>query len=1040
MAERFGENPNYKGPPKEYVPEIGQRTPALSVNGRRSNYRGYHDLDLLRRLLKQIIQECDNTVSATAAALETYNLQILSTSLQDVQKAEWPSELGDPKDYISYHQYAAYENVDSRGAKYARKAYEDTVRGPAGTCALDVQHISIEIRNEAKRIEGFLDEYLGNVDDASEFRVLETFQDWAQMALKYSRIFKYIFEAGNEDAAQIPEEELSGLSKDQATSWQTLFKTKLNGFNDKLTSTLDSVKKDYAFQEQFYQQFLGPSLKFRLDVNPSLNDTMSQGFFANQAVSAERVFTDHIRSALADQVKRNSMFEQKFNELETLVKTRNSYTSYIKQLSTIGSAVKNPFVQVDISGEEKAALQEYGEKALTAAQENNTFTSGHADLTGRDADDAHSQYILKAGDTLAGALAFADGATIDGIRPSQHTHSGEDGSEPIPGSSLVPGTLETKSVQRSEGVGIPRELRVLEQKQQVGEDAISIKLAWDIDDDYADHQFELQLIRYDAVSTGSCLVGHLFEYPEEECDPSASARIYLNRGLLPEDQILPVAEDPDFVTQHCKVIPVTDRTFIILTAGRNYSTPVDYFEYADALLCARSGDNPLSYTVLDKFRFSTAHTYYFQTLGMDRGPQEYLSGVKISNTQVLVSAVDHSYAYYSQGEGCIASSLLNFTVSEDGTSGSFVEPVAAKVGYAEHLLPITSYRIHSYGGAKETQLLDVDKFIVHFTADNNAPSSYSGKQGVSTMLVGRMSKTGGSLTYNALAYAGHYEHTFTVGHHMEIKQILVMSPTRLIVMYTRDSYRSGSSHGATYSNFVRMFDVADNGTTLTWSSDQIDQPFNLLPRDDEVIKQDPVLKRISATEFLVVWAEEGTGTCEPDESTLLAQKYQITYSSGVITNAFFPDGGGPITLPGWSLQEVSRDPHVIDGSLREAEEFPLVVETWSGSEVMVVWSSPADDPVGDVTMRSKIAILDVGSSDLEQEVWDMPITIPYQTGYGMLSGGRLGTSDRFVIGAASTDDERAPVAFNPDDETTYDLVDHEIAAYVIDKCSAESIY
>lgn len=1038
MAERYSENPNYKGPPKEYVPEIGERTPALSVNGQRTNYKGYHDLELLRRLLAQIIIEAENNISGTTAALEPYNLQILSTSLQDVQKAEWPSELGDPKDYISYHQYAAYENVDSRGAKYARKAYEDTVRGPAGTCALDIQHISIEIRNEARRIEDFLDEYLGSVDDASEYRILEAFQDWAQMALKYARIFWHIFESRNEDEGRIPDKELSQLSRDQATNWQTLFKTKLNGFNDKLTSTLEGVKKDYAFQDQFYGQFLGPSLKFRLDVNPSLNDTMTQGFFANQAASAEKVFSDHIRSALADQVKRNGMFEQKFHELESLVKARNAYTGYIKQLSTVGSSVKNPFVQVDISGEEKAALQEYGEAAKTAAQNNNTFSSGHSDLSGRDDPEAHSQYILKTGDTLAGALAFADGATIDGIRPSQHTHSGEDGSTKIPGSSLVAGSLETASVQRAEGVGAPVELRVMSQKQESGSDTMAIKLAWDIDDEFADHQFELQLIRYDPVETSACLVGHLFEYPEEACDPSASPRFYLNRGLLSDDAILPIAEDPDFVTQHCKVVPINDRVFIILTAGRNYSTPVDGFEYADAILCARSGDDPLAYTVLDKIRYGESAGYYFS--GTDHGYQEYLSGVKVTDTQVLLTAVDFSYVYYPFGEGCLATYIVNFTVSNDGTSGSFTDPVIAQVGYAEHLLPITAYKIQSYGGIREIKMLDTNKWIVHFTAYNNAPTSgYGGKTGVSTFLIGRLSATGGSETYNALSYAGNYEHSFVTGHHMQIEQLLVMSPTRLVVLYTRDSYRKGATHGSTYSSFVRVFDLTDTGITIAYESDHITQPQNLLPRDTEVIKREPVLKKINASEFLVVWAEEGTGTCDPNSTTLLCQKYTIAYSSGAVTNVFFPDGEEP-TPEGLYIDALGDEPHVIDGSLGEAEEFPLMVETWSTSEIMVVWGSPVDDPTVDVGTRSKLAIIDVASSDLTQEVWDIPLDLPYQTGWGELSGGRLGTSDRFVIGAASTADGLAPVAFDPADETRHELVDHEIAAYIIDKCSEDSIY
>lgn len=1037
MAERYSENPNYKGPPKEYVPEIGERTPALSVNGQRTNYKGYHDLELLRRLLAQIIIEAENNISGTTAALEPYNLQILSTSLQDVQKAEWPSELGDPKDYISYHQYAAYENVDSRGAKYARKAYEDTVRGPAGTCALDIQHISIEIRNEARRIEDFLDEYLGSVDDASEYRILEAFQDWAQMALKYARIFWHIFESRNEDEGRIPDKELSQLSRDQATNWQTLFKTKLNGFNDKLTSTLEGVKKDYAFQDQFYGQFLGPSLKFRLDVNPSLNDTMTQGFFANQAASAEKVFSDHIRSALADQVKRNGMFEQKFHELESLVKARNAYTGYIKQLSTVGSSVKNPFVQVDISGEEKAALQEYGEAAKTAAQNNNTFSSGHSDLSGRDDPEAHSQYILKTGDTLAGALAFADGATIDGIRPSQHTHNGEDGSTKIPGSSLVVGSLETASVQRAEGVGVPVELRVMSQKQEPGSDTIALKLAWDIDDEFANHQFELQLIRFDPGEARGCLVGHLLEYPEEDCDPSANPRYYLNRGLTQSD-ILPIDVDPGFVTKHCSVVPVNDRVFIILVAAPNETYPLGTgYENFDALLCARSGDDLLAYTVLDKVHLGASLAYVFSLFGIDSGYQGYLSGCKVSDTQIIASGTDvaivSGYSY-----GGLSSFLVDFEVSADGTSGSFTD--TAKVSYnayPEHLIPIPpGYAVNDFGGQRETQMLGTDKFIVNYNCELNTPEGYEGISAASILWIGRLKDHDSDGTYGSLALGGHLTHVVYAGYDMRVAQVLVMSPTRLVVLYGRNSTRLGASHGSTYSSFVRVIDISDTGTAIRWYSENISQPENLLPRDEEVIKRDPVLLRINASQFLVVWAEEGTGTCEPDSTTLRAQRYGITVDTA--SNWDINNQGGTHSVYGIGIA-ADGDEHVIDGSLRESVEFPLIVDTWSANEAIVVWGSPADDPTVDVSVRSKTAILDVNSSDLTQEVWDIPIEIPYQDSWGALSGGRLGDTDRFVIAAASTDDGLAPVAFTPDDELRYELEDNGIAAYIVDKCSEDAM-
>ena len=148
-------SPGYSGSSKEYVPQVGNLSQSIrsTTSG---TYKGYHDINLLRSLLEQIINDTSNIMNAAESKLEKLNLQVSDVSLQNAQKTEWPSDLGEPKDYVSFHQYQAFKQFDTRGSNFISKAYEDTVRGVAGNPALDVYIISGHIKDEAISIKGLL--------------------------------------------------------------------------------------------------------------------------------------------------------------------------------------------------------------------------------------------------------------------------------------------------------------------------------------------------------------------------------------------------------------------------------------------------------------------------------------------------------------------------------------------------------------------------------------------------------------------------------------------------------------------------------------------------------------------------------------------------------------------------------------------------------------------------------------------------------------------------------------------------------------------
>lgn len=847
MTDREGFGPSYKGPLGDYTPEVGHNRPGISVSGGTRSYQGYHNIELLRNLLKQIKKETSEIIEKTENALSNYNLQTLTTTLQDVQKADWPEDLGDPKDYISFEQYKAYEHLDTRGARYMRKAYEDTVRGPAGTCALDVQIIASEIKTEAERIEGFLDDYLGSINDSAEYRILEAFQDWAYVALKYTRIFWGIFDSDNENAPAIPEEDVTKLSKDQAKSFQTLFKTKINAFNDEIVRTLDDIKRENAFQEQFYRDFLGPSVKFRLNFGNEISKSMVGGFFGAQADSAKKVFVDQIESAVADQLKRNTMFEKRFNELEVRIKARNAYAAYIAQLAPQGAPLRKPFISTQITQEEKDGFKALAETAIQAKQEKNTFRSSHGDLADISTEEAHPQYFPKTGGTVSGNIELDEEVTIDGVRPSTHSHLGTDGSEQIPGAGIQSATVQTNVVDRTEDVVVPTNLHVvLENQDEPGKANVDLKVAWDVDETAAGYQFEVQFVKYFTGADAACLVGHPNEYPSDPCDPSADGRIYLNTGntlfFVPgetsSDTVGPVyptdaASGYEMVSTF--VMPLTDQVFI---AGYDAPRTDSVFPYVDEdhvdfrlALCARSANDSLEYIKLNTLSVSDNAASYVH--------QVYSASARVNDTDILTGHINEYAPGASVSNKAPTIVLTRASVAVDYLSGSL-----AIVDFAK-LLPLNTFE--DFSGVNSICMMTSTTWVTSFPA---VPVL-----GLSNVYiqVGGLSKTNpGDLTYDVIDCDETAYEVVSQGQNADPhSQVIRLTDSKAVILYGEDSNLLGIESGwytrvitVSGDSFVSMGDpvrVADYTTATT----------------------KPKLSRLSSTEYVVVWGEANTAEACP---------------------------------------------------------------------------------------------------------------------------------------------------------------------------------
>ena len=587
-------SPGYSGSSKEYVPQVGNLSQSIRSTSS-GTYKGYHDINLLRSLLEQIINDTSNIMNAAESKLEKLNLQVSDVSLQNAQKTEWPSDLGEPKDYVSFHQYQAFKQFDTRGSNFISKAYEDTVRGVAGNPALDVYIISGHIKDEAISIKGFLDDFIGSIDDTAEFRILEAFQDWAFMALKYARVFGSFIEARAEVQQAIPEAELEKLTQDQAKSFQVLFKTKVNGYNDEISKTLESLKTQFAHTDDFFTKFLGPSLKFRLNFQGDLSKTQSTGFFGSQAQNASRQMQGNIEAAVTDLVRRNDFFGKRFNELETRLKARSSYVQFVKDLEPTGARLKNPFVDVQPDPEEKQAFKSLATQKVTEKTEKNPFYSSHFDLADLDSDDAHPQYLLRSGGNLTGDVTVDDGVKIDGVDIGEHRHKGKDidGTYQIDGADIASGTLTSDIVKTDEAVCTPKGLRLLTTKSTVvppGVASVNAQIAWDTCS--SGLMYELQIVPTDiSRGDGSSGVNTNPWYVDTMVDISGSLGsdypVALN--IINPVRFITNPVNPGFIIDGVSLVELNSGQIMIAwsefnTVYDNHYTYIGYISTADNLL------------------------------------------------------------------------------------------------------------------------------------------------------------------------------------------------------------------------------------------------------------------------------------------------------------------------------------------------------------------------------------------------------------------------------------------------------------------------
>lgn len=495
MATR-DDNPNYSFKPGEYQPSPGDLdSPDYPDN---SLSLGYHNESLLRDNLAAIIQISKEVIEAAEKDLLSYSLKITPGSkLHQAQIQEWPPNMGEPKMYISFEEYKALERVQSRGSEYIRQMYEGYIRGPFGSNSVDVIYLANALKTEAEHILKFLDKYLGDIDDSSEYRTLELFQDWSEAGLDHAANVAALFTKRRESKVSIPSSEMDQIGEEDARSYQAFFQTKINTVNKEISQLIEDIDKEHSVNSEiFYEKFLGPSLQFRLKVGRNLESNMGGlGFLAKQALEADRAFEANHRSLMADQMKRIENFEERMEGALVRVYARDNYSDYTRQLNTrIEKETKTPFIKTEVKDEEIEGFKEFTTAIIEKTKEDNSFTSAHNLLDGRDALDAHEQYLLKSGGMITGDIDLDEDVKIDGMRPGQHRHRGldVDGTHRIRGEDIE--DLVTTSIKKDEDICRPSNLRHINNQPFTGTNMVTLvnsQVAWDCDPDLT---FEVQTV------------------------------------------------------------------------------------------------------------------------------------------------------------------------------------------------------------------------------------------------------------------------------------------------------------------------------------------------------------------------------------------------------------------------------------------------------------------------------------------------------------------------------------------------------------------
>lgn len=486
---------SYPAIPAEYKPTIGNARSARPTS--RASGRGptdYADLPFLREMIKALIEETEAVKAEASDVLREFNLTIQPQS-RLLEAQTQITGISETPDHVSFDEYKTVSTLNHRAAGYIKHEYEYSMRGASGHNALDVYTIASIVNNEARNIDDFITNYLGDMNDSSEYRTVELFQDWAKASFEHTGALRYFLAARDALRNKLSVSEVAQISSDRSRQHQAVFQAKLNVINKQFETELESFKKENgALADVFYKRIYGPALYFRTrvmkDIEPRNSSEVSRTVLGNEMLTAQASLNANFAGILTDHLRRNQLYTQRIDGLFQKMQARSAYRGYIDQLSGQGLKRVTPFIPAD-------SVKSYENIGYigTPLEEQDPWVSEHDLLDGTENDDAHPQYILRDGGSVLSDLYVEPGVKIAGVDLPAHSHKGldVDGTAQISGADIEEGSI-SEALLNSAHMGVqPSNLNVKQQeiRNKQGVVQVDTTLAWKQN---PAERFELQIV------------------------------------------------------------------------------------------------------------------------------------------------------------------------------------------------------------------------------------------------------------------------------------------------------------------------------------------------------------------------------------------------------------------------------------------------------------------------------------------------------------------------------------------------------------------
>lgn len=483
----------------------------------------------LLKTLRTINAILDKAIFDIRATLnETSVLVSPNTEIAIAHEKTWPKDkLGPIKGYITFDEYLYNVNKIGSAPQVIVGYYEKYVRQSPYARRLDLFKFSNTLRLESGRILTFVESYIKDTNDTSEKKVLQLLQGWANDGLKYAdTVRKLLREEESGERQAFSPAELDKVTKDEARKTQAILQARVNGLNTTIRMDQEFLDKSFTnLSDVFYNKFLGPALSFKntaiSGLDKKLDARVNEPGLIGQIAEAGQTAGMTLQVNIADQMIRNQNFSRRSLNLLNNMVSRDTYIVGIQELQASGA--QPPTTRLTSDGLTQA---EYDYFANPDEAIEDVFRASHEFLDDLESPTAHPQYILRSGDTIDGHILLGADATIDGIRPSSHSHKGVDvdGSEKISARDLLEGSLLTNLVDTSEEVAQPSNLQIVSNTNvsTASTSLVDVAFQWVGD---PNSTYEIQLTPYSEIDAEEL-------YPSFSIDAESADLIFESpRGL-----------------------------------------------------------------------------------------------------------------------------------------------------------------------------------------------------------------------------------------------------------------------------------------------------------------------------------------------------------------------------------------------------------------------------------------------------------------------------------------------------------------------------